>query len=451
MAQPKVSVQPPERRTRNFDEVSLGFPKKLATEEASRCPQCADPVCRKGCPLGIDIPAFIRYLREGNLPAAYNKIREKSFFPSICGRICTAPCEIACVLNDEKSPIAIRALERFSSDHGRGKLVKKDISDSAKKVAIIGSGPAGLSAAAELASQGFKVTIYEAMDRPGGVLRYGVPEFRIPQRILDQEISQIIALGVEIKTNVFIGKTMTLEEIQKEGHEAILVATGAGSPQFMNLPGTHLGGVYYGEEFLMRLNLIQAPRLGTYKPNFFVGGKVVVIGSGNTALDCARAARRLQRKVTLLFRRTEEDMRTRKEEREYAKEEGVLFEPLVRPVEILSGSNHFVSGLKCVRMDYAENKEKDHWDLIEVPDSAFVMEADTVIIAIGHIPNSLVVKNVSDIRLNEDGTVYIHPESFMTSLPGVFAAGNVVTNAGPVVEAIAAGKKVAAQIIQYLI
>jgi glutamate synthase (NADPH/NADH) small chain len=450
MAQPKVSIQSPERRIRNFDEVSLGFPKKLATDEAGRCPQCADPVCRKGCPLGIDIPAFIRSLREGNVAAAYSKIREKSFFPSICGRICTAPCEVACVFNDEKSPIAIRSLERFASDFGRGKISKKDIPNRGKKVAIIGSGPAGLSAAAELASLGFFVTIFEAMDRPGGVLRYGIPEFRIPQKTLDSEISQIIALGVEIKTNVFVGKTMTFEEIKKEGYEAILLTTGAGSPQFMDIPGTHWGGVYYGEEFLMRLNLIQAPRLGTYKPNFFVGGKIVVIGSGNTALDCARAARRLKRNVTLVFRRTEEEMRTRSDEREYAKEEGIHLEPLVRPMEIVSGSDHFVSGLKCVRMDYAENKETGGWELTVVPDSQFVIEADTVIIAIGHIPNSLVVKNISDVNVSVDGTISVDAHSSMTSVKGIFAAGNVVTNAGPVVEAIAAGRKVAAQIVQYL-
>lgn len=450
MNQPQTATQPGQKRIRNFNEVSLGFSKKTTFEEARRCPQCANPVCIKGCPLGINIPGFIRQLREGNWHDAQAQIKEESWLPAVCGRICSAPCEVACVLNEEEAPIAIRALERFASDYGRTHLSKQKKSPTGdKRIAIVGAGPAGLTAAAQLAKKGYPVTILESQDKPGGVLRYGIPEFRLPKKILDHEIEEICRLGVEIKTNFFIGQILSLQDFFTQGFSSILLATGAGRPKFMDLPGSHLGGVYYGEEFLMRVN--GRGTIGRGPAAFPIGEKVVVIGSGNTALDCARLGVRLGRNVTLMFRRTEEEMRVRREEREYGKEEGVRFEPLLKPFEILGNTRNFVSGLKCVRMDYADSEGKGSWELIPVPDSEFVLETDTVIIAIGHEPNALqALRGDISLKLKEDGSIWIDEQTGMTSHQGIFACGNAAANAGPVVEAMASGKNVAEKIDQYL-
>ncbi len=403
-----------------------------------------------GCPIGINIPGFIRSLREGDVKGAFAKIREKNPFPSICGRICSAPCEIACVLNEEHAPIGIRGLERYASDFGRQSLSKQKPSSNGKKIAIIGSGPSGLAASYELANKGYQVTVFEALDQAGGVLRYGIPEFRIPKKILDQEINELKTLGVDIQTSVYLGQTVTIDELLTKGFKAVLLATGAGIPKFMELPGTHLGGVYYGEEFLMRVNLIKPGLFSKGAPDFSIGSKIAVIGSGNTALDCARACKRFDCEVTLVFRRTEEEMWVRKEERELGKEEGIIFEPLVKPIEIQDNGNQFVSGLKCVRLDYAHTDDKSKWDLLEVPESQFTLDVDTVIMAVGHKPNSL-IKNLSQaMTFNPDGSIKIDPETFQTSIPKVFACGNVVTNAGPIVEAIASGKKAAEKMIEFL-
>ncbi len=405
----------------------------------------------QGCPLGINIPGFIRNLREGDVGRAYEVIREQNLFPSICGRVCSAPCEVSCILTDEGSPIGIRALERYCSDNGRSRSSRKDkIYRKGKKIAVVGSGPSGMSAAAQLAQKGYQVTIFESLDAPGGVLRYGIPEFRIPKKILDFEINEIRNLGVDIQTNFFIGQNASLEDLFEQGFVAVLLATGAGTPKFVDLPGSNLGGVYYGEEFLMRVNLIKSTLFSRTTPNFVLGQRIAVIGSGNTALDCARAAKRFGRDVTLIFRRTEDDMRTRRDERDFAKEEGVEFEPLVKPIEILADQNNFVDGLKCVRMDFAESS-KDQWELARVPDSEFVLEADTVIIAVGHIPNFLKSMDANNqLNLSSDGTIEVDPKTSQTSIPKVFASGNVVTNAGPIVEAIAGGKQVAERMDRYL-
>ncbi len=404
-----------------------------------------------GCPIGIDIPGFIRLLREGNVAGAYEKIKEQNCLPSVCGRICSAPCELACVLTDEDAPIGIRALERYAADFGRPRFYRWDkMICKGKKIAIVGSGPAGLAAASELAQKGFQVTVFDALDRPGGVLRYGIPEFRIPKKNLDYEINEIKALGVLIETNFFVGQTATIDDLFNEGFVAILLATGAGVPKFMDLPGSHLGMVYYGEEFLMRVNQEKSGIFSKNNPSFALGKKIAVIGSGNTALDCARAALRFGREVRLVFRRTEEEMRVRNDVRLYGKEEGIIFEPLVKPVEILANQNNFVDGLKCVRMDFADPDETGQWQLIPVPDSKFVLDVDTVIIAIGHHPNVVLKKFTTNLKVNKEGAVKINEETTMTSIKGVFATGNVVTNAGPVVEAIAAGKKSAEQMSEYI-
>jgi len=404
----------------------------------------------QGCPLGINIPGFIRSLREGNIAEAYATIKEQNSLVSVCGRICTAPCEASCVLNDEESPIGIRALERFASDFGRTKPQKRNrVFSAGKKVAIVGSGPAGLTAAVDLVQRGYQVTVFESFDKPGGILRYGIPEFRIPKKILDGEINEIKALGVEIKTNTLIGHTITLEEIRRD-YSAVLLATGASIPKFINIPGTSLGGVYYGEEFLMRVNRAKTSTLLRGISKLPIGEKIAVVGSGNTALDCARIAVRLGKQVTLIFRRTEEDMHVSAQDRALTKEEGVRFESMAKPVEILADPNHFVGGLKCVRMDYADPDDSGEWQIIQVPDSDFILDVDTVVIAIGHNPNSLLNKESSSLKVNRNGTISTEEKRGMTSLPGVFTAGNVRTNAGPVVEAMASGKKVAQEIDQYL-
>lgn len=390
-------------------------------------------------------------MREGNVTAAYDKIKEQNVLPSVCGRICSAPCEKACVLNEENQPVDIRSLERYVSDFGRPRRFKKDKPVlKGKKIAIVGSGPTGLTASAFLARLGYQVTIFESLDKPGGILRYGIPEFRIPKKVLDAEIREIESLGVEIVTGCFIGQTITRAELFDQGFAVMLLAMGAGVPKFLDIKGTSLGSVYYGEEFLMRMNLMKTNLFARNIPSFAVGNNVVVIGSGNTAMDCARSAARLGRKVTLLFRRTEDEMRVKDIERQYSQEEGIAFEPLTIPLEIIPDNDNFAGGLKCMRMDYAQEKKDENWKLIPVPGSEFVMDADTVVIAVGHNPN--VFKNIvgDQIEIDDDGSIVVDAQSGMTTFSGVFAAGNVVTNAGPVVEAMAAGKYAATQIDDYL-
>ncbi len=402
-------------------------------------------MCVKGCPLEINIPSFIRQLREGNTAGAYQIIKDKNWFPSICGRICAAPCEAACILQDELSPIGIRALERYTVDNGK-KPVSKPASKSKIKIAIIGSGPSGLTAAVELNNLGYNVTIFESLDKPGGVLRYGIPEFRMPKKILDQEINELKAAGVEIKTNFFIGQTMGLQDIFKEGFTAILLAMGAGVPKFMDIPGGNLGGVYYAEEFLMRVNLIKSNLFAQTNPNFFIGNRVVVIGAGNSAVDCARVAIRFGRQATLVSRREESHLLIRPEERKQCKEEGLKLEMLAKPLEIIGNADGFVTGVKCTKVDYTKTSDyHEAWELRVVPNSEFTIAADTVIIATGHQPNFVVGRLSPDLKLNPDSTILVD-DAGMTSINNVFACGNVVTNAGPVVSAMASGKKAAQNI-----
>lgn len=355
-------------------------------------------------------------------------------------------------MTDENFNYDIRTLERYASDKGRKSSIKREEnSRNPKRIAIVGSGPAGLSAAFELAKKNYQVTIYESLKKPGGVLRYGIPEFRIPRKVLDAEIDALVQLGVEIKTNHFIGQTVTIGELQQQGYEAVLLTTGAGVPKFTDIKGSNLGSVYYGEEFLMRINLSKKSIFKRATPNFSLGNKVAVIGSGNTALDCARSARRMGCEVSMVFRRTEEDIRARNQEKIFALGEGINFVPLTKPVEILSDSNHFATGLKCVRMDFADASEEGKWELSEVPESEHIIDCDTVIIAIGHQPNTTIVHSSGDLQLNQNGTLKVNKKNNMTTLEGVFAAGNVVSNAGPVVEAMASGKMAALQIHEYIL
>ncbi len=381
---------------------------------------------------------------------------------SICGRLCPAPCERACVFYEDGAPIGIRALERYAADYGQTKGSSSKNGRDGKKVAIVGSGPTGLTAAAHLAQLGYRVTIFESFKEPGGALAYGVPGFRLPRKTLDSQINLIESLGVEFKANVLVGQTLGLEELWGEGYAAILLALGAGTPKFLDIPGTSLGGVYYAEEFLMRMSTLEkSGHLSEEDVPFPIGDKVVVIGGGYAALDSARAARRLGREVSVVFHRThlvptsargstsqgwalgarQDDMGVRPEERKYAQQEGVKLEPLAGPVEILGDDDHFVRGLKCLRRDFADPHNSGDWQLIAVPDSEFILEADTVIVAVGHQPNSLIIKKTLSLKINPDGTIFTNPEDRMTSIPGVFAAGNVAAGPGSVVEAMAEGKK----------
>lgn len=418
-----------------------------------RALQCLKPGVSAGCPLGIDIAAFIRALAEGHAAGALTKIREQNPLPAICGRVCTAPCEISSARDQQDVPPGIRALERYAADFGKPKFaVRRSPARTGRKAAVIGSGPAGLTAAAELAHKGCRVTVFEAFDQPGGILRYGIPAFRLPPKILYDEIQEIKSLGVEIKTNCYAGKNINFSDLSTQGFEAILLATGAGVPQLQDLPGANLGGVYYGEEFLLRVNLAQRHRAssGNKDSDFHLGARVVVLGAGYMAIDCARAAVRWGKQATLVSPQALEDKKVIHEESAYAGQEGVHIESLARPLEIVGNDNHFARAVQCVRLDYADARATGHWELIPVPDSEFVLETDSVIIAMGHEPNSLIRRDVPQLKVNDDGTVWINQDDSMTSIRGVFACGNVVTKAGPVVEAMASGKKAAADIDKYL-
>ncbi|MBF0532690.1 MAG: FAD-dependent oxidoreductase [Candidatus Omnitrophica bacterium] len=445
MSQPAVTTQPESKRVRNFNEVSLGFSRRVVQEESQRCLQCSDPVCETGCPLGVKIKEFIRFLREGHAALAYEKIREDNGFPSICGRLCHAPCESRCILIKEKAPIAIRALERYAADFGKSRVARPAMTGKmAVKAAVIGAGPAGLSAAYALAKQGMAATVFDAGDRPGGVLRYGVPDFRLPRKVLDGDIAEILAAGVELKMNCLVGRTVSVEDLLKSKFSAVLFATGAGVPKFMDVKGANIPGVYYGEEFLFRANLTKTNIFNRHVPTFPLGKKIAVIGSGNTALDCARAAIRFGLEVHLIFRRSEEEMRVRTAERVYGKEEGVKMQALTRPVEIIPGKNGLVSGIKCVRVNNIGDK------MIVLPKSEWTLAVDNVVIAVGHQPNSHAAQSCPAIKINPDGSIWVDAATGMTTMKGVFACGNAVTNAGPVAQAIAAGKTAAENILSAL-
>lgn len=443
------STLPKEKRQRSVSEVSLGYPKKVCLTEAQRCPQCSDPVCKPGCPLGVDIPGFIRLLREGNPTAAYQKIKEQNEFPSICGRICLAPCEKACVFHKEDNPIGIRTLERYAADHGRGGgLLRKAPTLTGKKVAVVGSGPAGMTAAAQLARQGFRVTIFESLPLAGGVLRYGIPEFRLPRDILETELQELKWQGVEIKTNIHIGQAVSIKELFAHDFAAVLLTAGAGSPRFSELPGAESAGVYYAAELLIQFNLIHSLK---NPAGFSLGSKVVVLGTSSAAIDAARVCRRLERDTTLVLPMTEEDVLDYPQELVLAKEEGVRVEALTKAVEILSNEESCVTGLKCKHLDFAsEGQSAGKWVLAEVPESEFILSADSVILAQGLRPSTGVLRVVPGLKTTEQGTVWIDPQTRMTSVDKVFAAGDVASACGSVVEAMASGKKAAQQIAQYL-
>ena len=451
MLQPKVKVQPALKRAKNFREVAAGFTKRIAAEEARRCPQCTDAVCHRACPLGVDIPGFIRLLREGAVAGALNLIREQNSLPGICGRVCLAPCEDACILRKDGDPIAIRVLERFAADHGRRRFASPlpRPTPEGKKVAVIGSGPAGLTAAARLAESGFRVTVFEAFPFLGGILRYGIPELRLPNRVIDREVAQIKGLGVEFKTNTRFGLTVTLPQLWDQDFAAVLLATGTGGGELSRLPGSLAGGVYLAEEFLLKMNTAD-PRNSRRDLDLRRGRRAAVLGAGNKALDCARMCVRLGKQTSLIFSSTEDECDVHPHDLRQAQDEGVTLLPLTRVKEIAVDPSHFASGLRCDRLDFADPTGKGQWQLIPVPDSDFVQEADMVILAVGHRPNTALIRALPGLRTASSGVLSCDEGTMQTAVPRVFACGDLVHGRYHVVEAMASGKKAAAAIQQFL-
>jgi glutamate synthase (NADPH/NADH) small chain len=443
-------------RSRNFQEVSFGLDEERAAIEAQRCLECKNPVCQNGCPVNIDIRAFVQLILKKDYVGAVNKIREANYLPAICGRVCPqeSQCEADCTLGKKHDPVAIGKLERFVADY---EMIHNLFTAPAvgerkqEKVAIVGSGPAGLTCAAELAKIGYRVTIFEALHAVGGVLRYGIPEFRLPKEILDIEAERIKALGVEIYTNFLVGRTATIDELFNEwGFSAIFLGTGAGTPTFMNIPGESLSGVYSANEFLTRVNLMGAYRFPDYDTPIKIGKQVAVIGGGNTAMDAVRTARRLgAEKAYLVYRRSRDEMPARSEEIHHAEEEGIEFLLLTNPTRILGNSNNWVEGLECRRMELGEPDESGRRRPVPVKGSEFIIDVQTVIEAIGQKPNPIIQSTTPGLTVGKRGTVEVD-EKQTTSRPGIFAGGDLSRGGATVILAMRDGKEAAAAIRQYL-
>ena len=453
---PRVPVreQDPKVRATNFEEVCYGYNVEEAQLEASRCLNCKNPRCVGACPVNVKIPEFIAQVAAGDFAGAASTIAKDSSLPAICGRVCPqeTQCEGSCILGVKGEPVAIGKLERFVADWSRENGgVKPEVAPSnGHKVAVIGSGPAGLACASDLAKLGYDVTIFEALHRPGGVLEYGIPEFRLPKdKVVTAEINAVKALGVKIETNVIAGRTLTIDSLfDKEGFSAVFVGSGAGLPRFMNIPGEHLNGVFSANEFLTRNNLMKAYR-PDYDTPIHTGKKVVVVGGGNVAMDAARTALRLGAETTIVYRRTENELPARKEEVHHAKEEGIRFAMLTNPVEVVGDENGWVRAVKCIRMELGEPDESGRRRPVEVPGSEFEIETDTVIMSLGTSPNPLIAKTTSGLDTDRRGCLVAN-EDGATTRQGVFAGGDAVTGAATVILAMGAGRKAAAAIHAYI-
>ena len=447
--------QKPEVRKQNFNEVALGYTKEQAIEEANRCLQCPKPQCVQGCPVEIDIPAFIKLIREEKFDEAVKKIKEKNSLPAICGRVCPQEeqCQKFCVLGKVGDPVSIGRLERFVADWERekGVTIPEIAPPTGKKVAIIGAGPAGLTAAADLAKLGHKVVIFEALHRPGGVLVYGIPEFRLPKSIVQAEVEYIQKLGVELRLGYLIGRIHTIPELlKKEGFDAVFIGTGAGLPRFMRIPGENLGGIYSANEFLIRVNLMKSYAFPEYDTPIRIGKHVAVIGGGNVAMDSARSALRLgAEEVYIVYRRSREEMPARKEEVENAEEEGIIFKFLANPTRFIGDEKGWVRQMECIRMKLGPPDESGRRRPIPIKGSEFVMDVDTVIVAIGRTPNPIIQRTTEGLEVTRWGTI-VTDENGKTSLEGVYAGGDIVTGEATVISAMGAGKKAARAIHEYL-
>lgn len=453
---PRVPVreQDPKVRATNFEEVCYGYNVEEAQLEATRCLHCKNPRCVAACPVSVKIPNFIAQVAAGNFAAAASVIAEDSSLPAICGRVCPqeTQCEGSCILGVKGEPVAIGKLERFVADWSRENGgVKPEIAPAnGHKIAVIGSGPAGLACASDLAKLGYDVTIFEALHRPGGVLEYGIPEFRLPKdKVVAAEIESVKALGVKIETNVIAGRTVTIDSLlDEEGFAAVFVGSGAGLPKFMGIPGENLNGVFSANEFLTRNNLMKAYR-DDYMTPIHAGKKVVVVGGGNVAMDAARTALRLGAQTTIVYRRTETELPARREEVHHAKEEGIEFAMLTNPVEIIGDEKGWVKAVKCIRMELGEPDESGRRSPVAVAGSEFEIETETVIMSLGTSPNPLIARTTSGLETNRRGCL-VADENGATTREGVFAGGDAVTGAATVILAMGAGRKAAAAIDQYV-
>ncbi len=451
----KMPEQNPKLRIQNFKEVALGYTDSNALKEASRCLQCKKPPCVEGCPVNVQIPEFIKQVKEGDFMGAIHTIKETNSLPAVCGRVCPqeTQCESKCVLAKKGQPIAIGRLERFAADYelNKGEVRAPAIAKkTGKKVAVVGAGPAGLTVAGELSKKGHDVTIFEALHKAGGVLVYGIPEFRLPKSIVQREVDYVEKLGAKIKVDQIIGQSMTLDEIFEAGYDAVFIGTGAGLPYFMDIPGENLNGVYSANEFLTRANLMKAYLFPEYDTPIRVGSKVAVVGGGNVAMDSARVSRRLGADVYLIYRRSREEMPARAEESHHAEEEGIDFRLLTNPVRIIGDENGWVKGIECVKMELGEPDASGRRRPIEIKGSNYVIDVDVVIIAIGQGPNPILTSSTPGLQLKKSGNIEADPETGKTSLEGVFAGGDIVTGAATVILAMGAGRAAAKAMDEYL-
>ncbi len=450
-----ISEQPADVRNKNFEEVCLGYTKEEAMEEASRCINCKNAQCVKGCPVAINIPSFVEQVKNGNMEEAFKIIGESSALPAVCGRVCPqeSQCEGKCIRGIKGEPVSIGKLERFVADYARENNVAVSMPENknGKKVAVIGSGPAGLTCAGDLAKLGYDVTIFEALHEAGGVLVYGIPEFRLPKEtVVKSEIENVKALGVKIETNVIIGRSITIDELmEEEGFEAVFIGSGAGLPKFMGIPGENANGVFSANEFLTRNNLMKA-FLEDHDTPISKGKKVAVIGGGNVAMDAARTALRLGAETHIVYRRSEEELPARVEEVHHAKEEGVIFDLLTNPTEILVNEDGWVKGMKCVKMELGEPDESGRRRPQVIEGSEYELELDTVIMALGTAPNPLISSTTKGLDINKWQCIVADEETGATTKPGVFAGGDAVTGAATVILAMGAGKAAAKGIHEYL-
>ncbi|MEW6771629.1 MAG: NADPH-dependent glutamate synthase [Bacillota bacterium] len=460
LARKKVPMpeQDPQARVKNFEEVALGYTPAQAVEEAKRCLRCKEPYCIEGCPVNVQIPEFIRLIEEERFVEAYHKILETNNLPAICGRVCPQEnqCEKLCLRGEKGEPVAIGRLERFAADYAAS-LPENDrkpaVRDSQAKgrVAVIGSGPAGLTCAADLAKAGYRVTMFEAFHEPGGVLVYGIPEFRLPKSIVQREIENVKSLGVDIQTNMVIGKVLSIDELFAQGYDAVFIGTGAGLPVFLRIPGENLNGVMSANEFLTRVNLMKGYRFPEYDTPVKVGRRVAVVGGGNVAMDAARCALRLgAEKVYIVYRRSEEEMPARREEVHHAKEEGIEFRLLTNPVRILGDDAGWVRAMECVAMELGEPDASGRRKPLCKPGSEHIVDVETVIMALGTTPNPLIARTTPGLELTRFGGIVANEATGQTSREGVFAGGDIVTGAATVILAMGAGKKAAKAIDEYV-
>ena len=450
-----VREQDPKVRATNFEEVCLGYNKDEAVEEASRCLKCKNAKCMSGCPVSIDIPGFIKEVEEGNFEEAAKVIAKSSALPAVCGRVCPqeSQCEGKCIRGIKGEPISIGKLERFVADWSRehGFVPEAPETTNGKRVAVIGSGPSGLTCAGDLAKLGYEVTIFEALHEPGGVLIYGIPEFRLPKEdVVKPEIENVKKLGVKIETNVIVGKSVTIDQLLKEdGFDAVFIGSGAGLPMFMGIPGENANGVFSANEYLTRSNLMKAFR-DDYDTPIAAGKKVAVVGGGNVAMDAARTALRLGAEVHIVYRRSEAELPARVEEVHHAKEEGIIFNLLTNPVEILTDENGWVKGMRCIRMELGEPDASGRRRPVPVEGSEFTIEVDTVIMSLGTSPNPLISSTTEGLEVNRRKCIVAEEATGKTSRDGVFAGGDAVTGAATVILAMEAGRAGAKGIHEYL-